>query len=179
MANEKPLRTNWTSTRTVRCTKGRTPHDIAHITTSTTSQCLTSSDITTRRHGVSPRFHNFDSFCLQPLQTVDRLAQSEVAEKLRSWFECLRCVLTWVGDAWRRAVGHILTWVGDAWRCIGAVRRSGGRHLAGNLGCRSGASLQKQERQNRSSQFEKSLRWPSHRIRCSADQHESLSLVEG
>jgi peroxiredoxin len=25
--------------------------------------------------------------------------------------------LTWVGDAWRRAVGHILTWVGGAWRC--------------------------------------------------------------
>jgi hypothetical protein len=24
--------------------------------------------------------------------------------------------LTWVGDAWRRAVGHILTWVGYAWR---------------------------------------------------------------
>jgi hypothetical protein len=100
----------------VRCTKGRTQHDIAHITTSTTAHCTTSSDITTRRHGVSPRFHNFDSFCFQPLQTADRLAQSGVATKLRFRFESLRNVLTWVGDAWRRAVGHILTWVGDAWR---------------------------------------------------------------
>ena len=123
MFNEKPLRTNWTGTRTVRCTKVRTQHDIAHITTSTTAHCTTSSDITTRRHGVSPRFHNFDSFCFQPLQTADRLAQSGVATKLRSRFEFLRCVLTWVGDAWRRAVGHILTWVGDAWRGIGVTER--------------------------------------------------------
>jgi len=116
MVNEKLLRTTWTGARTVRCTKGRTEHDIAHITTSTTAHCTTSSDITTRRHGVSPRFHNFDSFCLRPLQSADRLAQSGVATKLRFRFESLRCVLTWVGDAWRRAVGHILTWVGYAWR---------------------------------------------------------------
>jgi hypothetical protein len=40
---------------------------------------------------------------LQPLQSADRLAQSGVAAKIRSIFESSLYVLTWVGDAWRRA----------------------------------------------------------------------------
>jgi hypothetical protein len=32
--------------------------------------------------------------------------------------------LKWVGDAWRRAVGHILTWVSHAWRDVGVAERN-------------------------------------------------------
>jgi hypothetical protein len=111
MRDKHRLRFTWETTRT----EG-TAHDIAHTTTSTTAYCTTTIDISTRHHGVSSRLHNYDSFCSQPLQTADRLTQSEVATKLRFRFESSLHVLTWVGNAGRCIVGPRLTWVGDAWR---------------------------------------------------------------
>gem|GEM_PF-966493 len=73
--------------------------DIAHITTSNTAHCATSNGITTQHQGDSLQHHNYDCFCLQPLQSADRLAQSGVGTKQQSRFESSRCFLTLVGDA--------------------------------------------------------------------------------